>query len=355
MSIETLPILDLSQADDPATAQEFRERLREVTHTVGFFYLTGHGIPDEDFTRIIEVAQRFFALPSEEKLAIENDNSPHFRGYTRTGGERTRGEVDWREQIDIGLDRAPIRDEDIEFPFDRLTGPNQYPESLPELKEATDRWHSQLSAVGDRLLSAWAQSLGQPADFFASAFADDPASFIKIVRYPATDDGAITQGVGEHRDGGTLTLLYPQPGTTGLQVKVADGDGGNGEAGNGEAGERWIDADPIPNTFVVNIGKLLEVATDGYLKATVHRVLPTKPGQDRISIPFFYNPALRSQLPTVELPAELKEKTRGVSQDELDVLHAVYGENAFASRLRSHPNVAQKFYAEHLTSTAPAR
>ena len=333
MSIETLPILDLSQADDPATAPAFREKLREVTHTVGFFYLTGHGIPEEDFDRIVEVAQRFFALPEEEKLAIENDHSPHFRGYTRTGGERTRGEVDWREQIDIGLDRAPLTEEEIEFPFDRLTGPNQYPENLPELKEATDRWHAQLSAVGDRLLSEWAQSLGQPADFFAQAFADDPASFIKIVRYPATEDGAITQGVGEHRDGGTLTLLYPQPGTTGLQVKTDDG---------------WIDADPIPHAFVVNIGKLLEVATDGYLTATVHRVLPTRPGEDRISIPFFYNPSLRSQLPRVELPAELKEKTRGVSQDELDVLHAVYGENAFASRLRSHPNVAQKYYAEHL-------
>ncbi|MGO2859717.1 MAG: isopenicillin N synthase family dioxygenase [Brevibacterium sp.] len=332
MTLTQLPILDLSRAEDPATAEAFRADLARITHEIGFFYLVGHGIPDAEFSRIIEVAERFFALPEEEKLAIENTNSPHFRGYTRTGGERTRGKVDWREQIDIGPERDPVAEPVHDF--DNLTGPNQYPAALPELREATDSWHAQLTEVGNRLLGQWALSLGQSADHFASAFANDPESFIKIVRYPATEDDAVTQGVGEHRDGGTLTLLYPQPGTTGLQVQTDDG---------------WIDADPIENAFVVNIGKLLEVATNGYLKATVHRVLPTRPGEDRISIPFFYNPALSSQLPPVDLPAELAEKARGVSVDELDALHSVYGENAFLSRLRSHPNVAQRHYPEHVS------
>lgn len=327
MTAKQLPILDLSLADDPATAEQFREELRRVTHEIGFFYLTGHGIPAEDFAQILEVSQKFFDLPEEEKLAIENTHSKHFRGYTRTGGEHTRGVVDWREQIDIGADRPAIAEPGHDY--DNLRGPNQYPESLPELKTITDSWFKQLSEVGDKLLSEWALSLGQPADHFAPAFANEPESFIKIIRYPAAVDDSVTQGVGEHRDSGTLTLLYPQPGTSGLQVLTADG---------------WIDADPIENTFIVNIGKLLEVATDGYLKATLHRVLPTKPGEDRISVPFFYNPALSAQLPAVTLPPELASKARGVSVDELDVLHTVYGDNAFASRLRSHPNVTEKHY-----------
>ena len=84
----------------------------------------------------------------------------------------------------------------------------------------------------------------------------------------------------------------------------------------------------------------------GLNPATVHRVLPTGPGQDRISIPFFYNPALSARLPEVALPDELAAEARGVTDDERDALHAVYGENAFASRLRSHPNVAEKYYPE---------
>ena len=346
MPLTRLPILDLSRADDPQLAADFRRQLREVTHSIGFFYLTGHGIPAADFTALLETAERFFALPEEDKLAIENTRSPHFRGYTRTGGERTQGLVDWREQIDIGPHRAPVADP--LHAYDRLTGPNLYPEALPELRAVTAAWHTPLSAVAARLLSEWAVSLGQPADFFAPAFAEDPESFIKIIRYPApepvtasgtaTED--ITQGVGAHRDGGVLTLLYPQPGTTGLQVLHED---------------RWIDVEPIENTFVVNIGKLLEVATGGYLRATVHRVLPTAPGADRISVPFFYNPALRASLPEVTLPAELAPSARGVSADERDTLHAVYGENALASRLRSHPDVAALHHPDLLTASPEAQ
>lgn len=337
----TLPILDLSLADDPTRAEEFRAQLRDVTHRIGFFYLTGHGIPAEKFDRLITTAQAFFALPERDKLAIENTKSPHFRGYTRIGGERTLGKTDWREQIDIGPHREriahPVHD------FDRLVGPNQYPDALPELRAVIDDWHATLSNLGEKLLAQWALSLGQPADHFAPAFGDKAESFIKVIHYPAqpehtTESGEkITQGVGEHRDGGTLTLLYPQPGTTGLQVKTEDG---------------WIDATPIEHTFVVNIGKLLEVATDGYLTATIHRVLPTEPGKDRISIPFFYNPALDASLPEVSLPADLKAQARGISVDERDALHAVYGKNALESRLRSHPNVATIHHADLLTQPA---
>ncbi len=105
MSITSLPVLDLSLAQNPDTAEQFRTQLREATHEVGFFYLVGHGIPDELQRRLLDVAREFFALPTAEKLAIENVRSPHFRGYTRLGGELTEGKQDWREQIDIGAEQ----------------------------------------------------------------------------------------------------------------------------------------------------------------------------------------------------------------------------------------------------------
>ncbi|MFT4052744.1 MAG: 2-oxoglutarate and iron-dependent oxygenase domain-containing protein, partial [Microbacterium sp.] len=100
MSDLSLPILDLSLLDqgDEAAAR-FREQLRAATHDVGFFYLTGTGVTPELEQRLHRTARAFFDLPEQDKLAIENVNSPHFRGYTRIGGERTQGKVDWREQI----------------------------------------------------------------------------------------------------------------------------------------------------------------------------------------------------------------------------------------------------------------
>ena len=98
-----LPVLDISRLEaGPAERAEFLAELRHTTHDLGFFYLTGHGIDPDLVRQMLTLARRFFELPEQDKLAIEMINSPHFRGYTRAGWERTRGKPDWREQIDIG-------------------------------------------------------------------------------------------------------------------------------------------------------------------------------------------------------------------------------------------------------------
>lgn len=317
-----LPILDLSRLDagDEAAAA-FRADLRAATHDVGFFYLTGTGIPAELEQRLHRTARAFFELPEEDKLAIENVKSPHFRGYTRIGGERTQGKVDWREQIDIGPEREAIPGAQG---FHRLIGPNLWPAAQPELREVVTEWHAALSAIARKLLRAWALALGAEESYFDDHFGE-PSTLIKIVRYPGTHEPEPQQGVGAHKDSGVLTLLWVEPGRGGLQVE-RDG--------------QWVDAPPVDGAFVVNIGELLEYATGGYLKATNHRVVSPKAPDDRLSIPFFFNPALDSQLPLIDLPAELAAQARGVTDDPGNPIHSLYGENALKSRLRAHPDVA---------------
>ena len=89
---------------------------------------------------------------------------------------------DWREQIDIGPERAPLIEPDETYL--RLQGPNQWPEGLPELPAVIAEWDAQLARVGRILLGRWAVALGAQTDAFDAAFADDPATLIKIVRYP---------------------------------------------------------------------------------------------------------------------------------------------------------------------------
>ncbi|GGM07653.1 isopenicillin N synthase family dioxygenase [Nakamurella endophytica] len=330
----TLPVLDLSRLDaGPQERQAFLDDLRTATHEVGFFYLVGHGVPAELTAELLSVARRFFALPEQDKLAIENVNSPHFRGYTRVGGERTQGAADWREQIDIGPERPAVPRGDGVPDWERLEGPNQWPDALPDLREVVGRWDAQLTAVGLRLLRAWAVSLGQPENVFDAAFAERPSTLIKIVRYPGRADEESTQGVGAHKDSGVLTLLLVEPGKQGLQVRHGDG---------------WIDAPPMEGAFVVNIGELLEVATGGYLTATVHRVVSPPAGTDRISVPFFYNPALSARVPRMELPPELAAEATGITADPDNPIFDTYGANALKSRLRAHPDVAQAHHADLL-------
>jgi isopenicillin N synthase-like dioxygenase len=307
--VTALPVLDLSDL--------VGDELLAATHEVGFFALVGHGIPDDVVAAAFAEAARFFALPLPDKQGVEMLRSPQFRGYTRTGGELTQGRVDWREQIDIGAERATVADGPA---YMRLEGPNLWPAVLPSLRTVFADWERRCTVVAERLMRAWAVALGSPADLFDASF-DRPSTLIKLVRYPGRAERG--QGVGAHKDPGVLTLLMIEPGKGGLQVETADG---------------WIDATVPSGAFVVNIGELMEFATDGYLKATVHRVVSPPEGETRLSIPFFFNPALDSAMPRIPLPPGLD--ARGVTQDPHNRISGTFGENMLKARLRAHPDVA---------------
>lgn len=322
-----IPVLDLGLLDtEPA---RFDGAVRAAAHDVGFFYLTGHGLPPERIDEVLAVARAFFALPQAEKDGIAMSNSPHFRGYTRLGGELTRGAVDWREQIDLGREDPPPSGEDPDAPdYLNLLGPNQWPASLPELREVMERWDADLSRISLTLLRSWARSLGADPHVFDEAFATEPATLIKVVRYPAGTDSE--QGVGAHKDSGVLTLLLVDPASEGLQVRPPGADG-------------WVDVPPLRGAFIVNIGEMLEVGTDGYLRATEHRVRNRRTGADRISVPYFFNPAVTARMPHLPLPPELRT---GVTVDPDNPIFATYGENAWKNRLRAHPDVAARHYPQ---------
>lgn len=318
MNVTALPVVDLR--DEPGA---LRDGLREAAHEVGFFFLTGHGVPVALVDRLLDAARRLFALPQADKDAIAMTRSPHFRGYTRLGGELTRGEVDWREQIDVGPQRPSIGGPG-KPDYLWLQGPNQWPPALPELPGVIAEWDAALSRVARTLLRHWAVSLGSPPDVFDAAFAEAPATLIKVIRYPAR--AATSQGVGPHKDSGVLTLLLAEPGSRGLQVRLPDSG-------------RWIEVPPMDAAFIVNIGELLEVATSGYLRATEHRVNLRPSARERLSVAYFFNPRLDARIPVLSLPAELAARA-GVRPDPSDPIFAVYGRNAWKSRLRAHPDVA---------------
>lgn len=329
-SLRELPVIDLSLADDPATAPGLHADLLWASREVGFFYLVGHGIDRARMDEIFDVARRLFALPEADKRSVEMTRSPAFRGYTRLGGERTNGQVDWREQIDLGTPREPVP-ATPDAPWNVFEGPNQWPAATAEDLPVVERWMADLAGVGDRLLRAWSVALGQAPDVFAGIYGEQPSALFKLVRYPAVDDPDRSQGVGGHKDAGGITLLLLEEGSAGLQVEH---DG------------RWIDAPPLPGAFVVNIGEVLEVATQGLLKATRHRVVLGQGGRERISVPYFYNPSYNARVPVLTLPPELAAHARGVTQDDANVLHETHGANFLKSRLRAHPDVAAIHHPE---------
>ncbi len=338
LNTTSLPLLDLSRLDNsPAERTAFLAELRHAARDIGFFYLTGHGVDAQLLTQVQQVSREFFALPAVEKQAVAMVNSPHFRGYNRAAAELTRGQPDWREQFDIGAEREPLPQTGQPPGWTRLQGPNQWPKGVPALKPVLLRWQNEMTAMSLRLLRAFAAALSLPEQAFDTLYGDKPNEHIKLIRYPGRDLTGSTQGVGAHKDSGFLSFLL-QDRQKGLQVEVEE--------------NQWLDAEPVAGTFVVNIGELLELATNGYLRATVHRVTSPPAGQDRLSIAFFLGARLDAVVPLYQLPPDLAAQAHGPASDPLNPLLRDVGWNYLKGRLRSHPDVAERYYPDILRNSS---
>lgn len=333
MNATTLPVLNLARYFNPAERDAFLEQLRTAARDIGFFYLTNHGVNDALQQAVQQEARRFFALSDEQKQQVAMIHSPHFRGYNRAASELTRGKPDWREQFDIGAERPALRISDSDPRWRRLQGPNLWPEQQPALKTTLLDWQKSMTEMAIVLLRAFAEALNLPADAFDALYGDKPNEHIKLIRYPGQDSSQSNQGVGAHKDSGFLSFLL-QDAQKGLQVEIAP--------------DRWIDATPLPGSFVVNIGELLELATNGYLRATVHRVISPPAGQDRLSIAFFLGAQLDAVVPIYALQDELAREAQGPESDPQNPLLRDVGWNYLKGRLRSHPDVAERYYRDVL-------
>ncbi|MPZ79774.1 MAG: isopenicillin N synthase family oxygenase [Actinophytocola sp.] len=262
-----LPVIDVS--DPTAAAGEIERACRDT----GFFYVTGHGVPASLRSRLDAESRAFFALPEQEKLEIEMSRGGRaWRGYFPVGAELTSGEPDLKEGLYFGTELPPS-------PLP-LHGPNLFPSQVPGLRETVLSYVEALTAVGQRVLCGIAVSLGLARDYFAAGYTATPTVLFRIFHYPPAPSGDPGWGVGEHTDYGLLTLLA-QDDNGGLQVHTPGG---------------WVDAPPLPDTFVCNIGDMLERLTGGWYRSTPHRVRNTS-GRNRLSFPFFLDPDFAAEVP----------------------------------------------------------
>jgi len=101
-----LPVLALCEEDDA----EGIDALRRAAHDTGFFYLKG-AIDEQVCRRCAAVAREFLESASDdEKRRYSYEASPAFRGFMALGKETTSGQVDEREQIEIGPEEEEEED-----------------------------------------------------------------------------------------------------------------------------------------------------------------------------------------------------------------------------------------------------
>ncbi|GAA0707821.1 isopenicillin N synthase family oxygenase [Dactylosporangium roseum] len=332
-----LPIVDVSRlvraGEDPRAAAAIEAACRAS----GFFYVAGHGVPEELIARLDRGARAFFALPETEKLEIAMARGGRaWRGFFPVGAELTSGVPDQKEGLYFGTELGP------DAPQVRaglpLHGANLFPRGVPELRSAVLEYLDALTGTAQAVLRGVAQSLGLAPGYFADGYTAEPTVLFRVFHYPPTPPGSDAWGVGEHTDYGLLTLLL-QDDNGGLQVKTRTG---------------WLDAPPLPGTFVCNIGDMLDRMTGGWYRSTPHRVRNLS-GNERLSFPFFFDPDFTAEVPA--LPGRAATGADGERRwdgQDLRAFTGTYGEYLVAKVGKVFPGLSADVGASTGSGTGSA-
>jgi len=273
-----LPLVDVSglSSEDLGTRRRTASELDRAAQSAGFFYALHHGLSPELIAGLESAAADFFALPEAVKQRYYIGLSKNHRGYVPPGEEVFyAGSKDTKEAFDLSLD-LPANDPDY-LAGNRLLGPNFWPGEVSAFRERVSAYYAAVTALGRRILRGFLLALDLPENHFDYVL-QKPPSQLRLIHYPFNPDAADAPGIGAHTDYECFTILHAT--RPGLEVLNARNE--------------WVDAPPVRDAFVINIGDLLEVLSNGRWVSTAHRV--RKVQEERYSAPLFFNLDYQAQI-----------------------------------------------------------
>jgi isopenicillin N synthase-like dioxygenase len=286
MDMKSIPVIDIERLDNPTTMDALDVACRDW----GFFQVTRHGIDTETIAALSDAMRAFFSQSTTIKREVSRTADNPWGYFDR---ELTKNTRDWKQIYDFG----PADDHAIK---------PQWPRLLPEFEPAIRNFYDDCERLAYRLLSAISANLGMPKNYLERAFEPDHTSFLRLNYYPVCPEPSSPDavrvpeqghlGINHHTDAGALTLLL-QDEQPGLEV-FRDG--------------RWHLVQPRSDALVINVGDIVQVWSNDYYRASLHRVV-TSSTAERFSAPFFFNPSYGTHyepLPTTiksNYPARYRE------------------------------------------------
>jgi isopenicillin N synthase-like dioxygenase len=292
-SDEEIPTLDVAPALSGSAAglASVARELRQITETVGFFYLKGHGISQDLVDRVFAQSRRFHSLPAEVKAQVPHKFTDSFQGgYVAPATPRSKSaRVDIIENAKPNLLAKFLVTRELPAADPRYKAINVWPQGLPGFRETVSEYHAGIEKLARSFLPIWAVSLDMPVDFFERFF-KEPHLTLSLLNYPPQKIvGNRQYGIAPHTDNSFMTFLA-QSNVPGLAVRMPSG--------------HWRIVANIPGTFLVNTGNVIMRWTNDRYLSTKHRVINTS-DVDRYSIPMFFGPsgdALIECIPTCQSP-----------------------------------------------------
>ena len=322
VAAEKIPVIDYGPAfaGEPGALEHVAEEVRNACETVGFFYALNHGVEQALIDRAFAASRRFHALPMDQKLALRlNENNigylPMDASVQAASTVHKATRPNRNESFFVSHDRGP--DHPAVRTGTPLRGRNQWPASVPGLREDMMAYFHALGAMCQRMLPAFALALDMPADFFLPYFAPEPHATLRFLHYPPQEaDADNLFGQAPHTDNSFMTALA-RTDVPGLAVRLPSGE--------------WFPPPVIPGTFLINLGNMMRRWSNDRFLSTPHGVI-NESGTDRYSIAYFHSPTPESTIEPLPSCVSADNPPRYPSAIYRDLIMAFYRANYFHQR-----------------------
>ncbi|TVU36402.1 hypothetical protein EJB05_18335, partial [Eragrostis curvula] len=241
-----LPVIDMARLLDPKSSASEIEKLGAACRNWGFFrFLTNHGIDEAAIEQMKDNTVQFFRLPLEIKKTVGVQGNG-FEGFGHHVSGASDNKLDWAECMILTTQPDDLRNMEL------------WPTNPPTFRHALETYSVEMTNLATRLLGFMATDLGVEEEELQGAFRGKGQS-MGIHYYPPCPHPEKVLGIMPHTDGLGLTLLLHVDDTPGLQIRKHGS---------------WFPMQPVPGAFVVNVGDILDVLTNGAYRSVEHRVIP---------------------------------------------------------------------------------
>ncbi|XP_030936858.1 protein DMR6-LIKE OXYGENASE 2-like [Quercus lobata] len=263
----SIPLIDLQGLQGPSHSNIIKQ-IGQACQQEGFFQIKNHGIPETLISTIMDIAREFFRLPESERMKSYSDDPTKTTRLSTSFNVKTEKVSNWRDFLRLHC-----------YPLEHYV--KEWPSNPPSFWEDVAEYCTSVRRLVLRLREAISESLGLERDCIEKALGKQGQQ-MALNYYPPCPQPELTYGLPGHTDPNLITILLQdeiaillQDDVPGLQVLRDD---------------KWIAVNPIPNTFIVNIGDQMQVLSNDQYKSVLHQAV-VNCNKERILIPTFYCPS----------------------------------------------------------------
>ena len=257
--MKKISLKKLLNGSDSKNQSNESKRLKDAMTEDCYFLLVDHGVSEKIIDDAYEQSRIFHNLDDSDskKQAAHYRHAYSGRGWSPCGEEpaysaNTKATC---SAFDMCYEIKEIDEEFENF------GPNLWPPEMPDFKDAVYKYYLEFSKVEKKLANQIEETFNLDKNFISSKMTEKSPSTMRLIYYPAVEGTPEDNlfGISAHTDYEVFTLLTQSE--KGSQLKHRSGE--------------WHLVDCNRYEIIVMLGDMLEVMTNGLVKATPHRVPPT--------------------------------------------------------------------------------